>query len=510
MIRPTPAGPPVPSLNPYPRPRLLLSWLALGLVTSLSGCQGPPVAPGTNDGTAATPDATRSPASDATDPADLLPSPSPDGGGDADGDGGRDSGDGGPADLGVSPPPDLTSPGTDLGTAQDAGTDAAAPAGCDGGYVPPGTADTPLEHAPPSPLPVRTLAGLGTTTLDVGIDRGGGVWAVTRDRIYYWPRLDASPYTYDQQNNGLARGHQENEPNHPFASVAGGLVGQAIIGNVGAVADQLTVDPNTGQVIGIENLSVNCTYLSPVICLEHRSKVTATLRVVVDFDGGWGGTAFLGGVHGFSAWHGVNRDCECQRFEEHQHYFPPTDPYCDSSGPQHGCWGGDTAGLALSPRGDVWVGDEHFVALLPQRSLTSPVDFFHPFALGIDVFPGQNDEVKALAADDAGGVWVASFGQGLAYLAPETYTPCYFDRARELPQNRVTAVAVDDDGSVWLGTIGGGIARKKGGQWLYYTVASGLPGQDINAIFIDRVARGAAERRVLIAHEHGVSVYTGP
>jgi hypothetical protein len=412
-------------------------------------------------------------------------------------------------DLTSAPPPDLAGPGADLGGLPDAGGDAGGNTGCDGGYVPPDRLDPPLEHAPPSPLPVRTLAGLGTTTLDVGTDRGGGIWAVTKDRVYYWPRLDASPYTYDQAHDGLARG-QQDQVSHPFASVAGGLAGQAIIGNSGAIADQLVVDPGSGRVLRMDNLSVDCTYLSPIFCFEHRAKVTSTLRVVVDFDGPWQGTAYLGGVHGFSAWHGINADCGCQRFEEHQHYYPSEDPYCDSSGPQSGCWGGDTAGLAISPQGDVWVGDEHFVALLPQRSLPEPVDFFHPFKLGIDVFPGQTDEVKALAADDAGGVWVASFGQGLAYLAPETYTPCYFDRARELPQNRVTAVAVDDDGSVWVGTIGGGIARKKGSQWLYYTVASGLPGQEINAIYIDRVARGAAVRRVLIAHEHGVSVYTGP
>ena len=59
------------------------------------------------------------------------------------------------------------------------------------------------------------------------------------------------------------------------------------------------------------------------------------------------------------------------------------------------------------------------------------------------LYPGVNDEMSALAVDMAGGVWVASFGHGLAYLAPMTHQMSYFDRARELPQDRLTAVAVE-------------------------------------------------------------------
>src|SRR5207245_2186441 len=109
--------------------------------------------------------------------------------------------------------------------------------------------------------------------------------------------------------------------------------------------------------------------------------------------------------------------------------------------------------------------------------------------------------------DGAGGVWVASFGQGLAYLAPQTHEPSYFDRARELPQNRLTSVAVDTDGSVWVGTIYGGIARKQGGSWTYYTSGKGLPSDQITAIFVDRFA---SPRRVLVGTDQGVAIYTGP
>lgn len=366
-------------------------------------------------------------------------------------------------------------------------------------YVPPGTVDTPLVHASPTPLAVTRLP-VHALFRDVGADRGGGIWAVTSTAVYYWQRLDALPYTYTQTSAGLARSNST----YRFASIAGGLAGHAYVGNLGAIGDHLVVNPTTGAVVQVENMVV--PYFPRSEYEEHLVRVTAGLRMLVDFDGTYNGTVYNGGVHGVTAWHGVNGSCGCAQYEEHAHYIPPSE--CDSTVPSSGCWGGDTRGLAISPQGDLWTGDEHFVALLPQRSLGPSTGLFEFFTLGVDVFPAANDEVSALAADTAGGVWVASYGQGLAYLAPLTYQPSYYDRSRQLPQNRVTAVAVDPlDGSVWVGTDYGGIARKQGEVWRYYTWQSGLPSDGITTIFIDRYA---SPRRVLIATQEGVAIYAGP
>lgn len=375
-----------------------------------------------------------------------------------------------------------------------------------GAYHSPGSDDEPLAHATPTPLSVTVLAG-PADIYDVGADQGGGIWAVTSAEVSYWPAPfvgdgsgGGTRYTYTQAD-GLAR----KDTSFPFASIAGGVRGEAFVGSRGAIADHFVVNPQGGAVVRVENMVV--PYSTDWEYPEHLARVTAGLRAVVAFDGTWNGTAYIGGVHGFVAWHGVDGGFSgSAQFEEHQHYIPDNADQCDSTGPSGGCWGGDTKGLAISPEGDVWAGDEHFVALLPQRSLGVYADFFEPFALGIDVFPGANDEVAALATDPAGGVWVASFGQGLAYLQPMTHLPVYFDRERELPQNRLAAVVVDEDNSVWVGSFYGGLARYDGRAWRYYTQASGLPSDEIRALFIDR---SATPRRLLIATSAGVAVYDG-
>src|SRR5260370_6344203 len=141
---------------------------------------------------------------------------------------------------------------------------------------------------------------------------------------------------------------------------------------------------------------------------EHIRRVVGTYKVIVDLNGTWRGTAYLGSWHGFLAYHGLTGACGCLAFQEHQHFMPPSG--CDSSPPEQGCWDGEVRGLALTPDGDVWAGDRHFVQLLPQRSLGPYTDFFLSFRTGIDVWPRVRDEVTGLAVDAAGGLYVASAG----------------------------------------------------------------------------------------------------
>ncbi len=390
----------------------------------------------------------------------------------------------------------------DGGAPADLGaSDGATPPSGDGGsFMPHAGPDDPVAHAQPTAIAMTRLSGAGLV-YDVGVDRGGGVWAVAPGTVYYWPKGGGDPFTYSQAN-GLARGNGANV----FASVGGGNAGQAIVGNRGAIADVLTVNPQSGAIVSINNMVV--PFSNDPEYPEHLVRVVAGIRVAVDLDGTWHGTGYVGGTHGFVAWHGLDADCGCEQFQEHQHFIPGQEfNWCDSTNPPTGCWGGDVKGLALSPEGDVWAGDEHFVALMPQRSLGPFTDFFQNFTVAVDVFPKADDEVSSLAVDGSGAVWVASFGQGLARLAPMTHQPSYFDRSGPLPMNRLTAVAVDGDGSLWVGTFLGGVARMTNAGWVYYTAGSGLPGDDVTSITIDR---NASPRRVYIGTTTGVGVYTGP
>lgn len=409
----------------------------------------------------------------------------------------------GSPDLGASQPNDLSAASPDLaarGGAPDLGRSAIP----DGGpFTPPAPADPVVTHAPPTPIAVTTLLP-GVDVLDVSVDQGGGIWAVSSAKVYYFAPGRTTPFTYDQ-SSGLARGwttwnDQWFDPGiRPvtFTSVAAGMPGEVMVGNIGAIADRLQVNPSTGAVERIDNLKVTSAQVSGSELPEHLIRVVAVWRVVVDLNGTLDGTAYLGGFHGFYAFHGLERDCGCLAFEEHQHYI--TDAAIGSA---------DVKGLAISPDGDLWAGDRDFVSLLPQRSRGPNTGFFDTdFTIGLDVFPAVRDEVDGLAVDAAGGVYVASDGNGLAYLAPATHAPIYWSSATTLPQNHVRAVALDGAGRVWLGTASGGIARldPQSSTWTYYTQASGLPSDTIRNIYFDKLT---AAKKLYLATYNGLAIVT--
>ncbi len=386
-----------------------------------------------------------------------------------------------------------------------------------GPWVAPPTDDPPVTHASPATLPGATAMFTGTSVNDVSTDQGGGIWAVSDSTVYYLPPGAATPVTYDQ-SNGLARGWHtwqdpwfNGTPDNPavlpvtFSAVAGATAGQAIVGNIGAIADRLTVDPKSGAVVGIENLAITHKTTPPDWYDDHMVRVVATHKIITVMNGALNGTAYLGGWHGFTALHGLKGACGCDPdFEEHQHYTG-----CDSSGAQFGCWDGDVWGLAMSPEGDVWAGDRHFVQILQQGSLGPNTKLMDgKFAGGFDVFPGLRDEVHGLAVDATGGVWVASDGNGLAYIEPGDFHMTYWSAATGLPQNHLRGAILDQQGNLWVGTESAGVARYDvaNDRWTYYTTASGLPDNRINTIYLDQFAKG---QRIFIATHGGVAVYQG-
>jgi hypothetical protein len=373
-----------------------------------------------------------------------------------------------------------------------------------------------VAHAPPGTLAGVVVLGAGTDFRDVSSDQGGGTWAVTSAAAYYWPKGATSPVTYNQ-GNGLARGKSTWDDEYwcldgtntschvtnavSFSAVAGGMPGQAVIGNIGYIADKLQVDPSTGAVQSVEGYQVTSAQQpNPDELKAQQQRVVATWRAIVDLNGVFNGTAYIGGFHGTSAIHALQGGCGCMDFEEHVH------PFFNGNTQTAG---GDVRGYALTPQGDVWVGDRDVVALYLARSRGPNANLEETWQASLDVFPGRKDEVWGLGVDASGGVWVASYGNGAAYLAPGTYAPTYYGLADKLPSNYLTGVAVDKLGDVWFATFNAGVVRYTPGAnaWTYYTSASGLPSNDIRNIYSDRNASG---RAIYIATGSGVAVYTGP
>jgi hypothetical protein len=356
-----------------------------------------------------------------------------------------------------------------------------------------------LGHAPPPPAPAGTILP-GLDVIDVSVDQGGGVWGATASKVYYLPPGRSTPFGYDQKS-GLARGWYTwtdtyySPGTYPvtFSSVSGATAGQAMIGNIGAIADRLEVDPASGAVRRLDNLAVTMAQVGGTEYPEHLKRVVAVWRSVVDLNGTFKGTSYLGGFHGFYAFHGLEGDCGCLAFEEHQHYITDTTVYGD-----------DVKGLAISPMGDVWTGDRDGATLLPQRSLGPTQDFFGPsFAAAIDVWPNVRDEINALAVDAAGGVWVGSEGNGLGYIAPATHALSYV----QVPDNRVRGLAVDGKGALWVGTAAMGVGRFDpiARSWSWTRWANGLASDDVSAVYFDRWSGGG---KIYVATDNGVSVIT--
>jgi hypothetical protein len=386
-------------------------------------------------------------------------------------------------------------------------------------FTAPSGNDAPIIHAAPSPLTnVQVVLG-GEGVLDASTDKGSGVWAVTAAAVYYYRPGAATPAKYDQ-SSGLARGWRTWQDTYysgsksttlpvTFSAVAGAAAGEAIVGNVGAIADRIQVDPASGALIRIDNMKVTSAQSGSGEELgEHIKRVVATHTIAVDLDGTFNGTAYLGGWHGFEAFHGLGGDCGCLEFEEHQHFIPGADlDWCDSAGDANGCWGGDVRGLAIAPNGDVWAGDRHFVQRLAQRSRgphTGLFDTGATWTTAVDVFPGVRDEVHGLAAD-GDGLWVGSEGNGLAYV-DGSGNPVYWSREHRLPANTLHGVVVDAGGAIWIATASAGLARFRpsSGEWTYYTAESGLPSNTINAIYFDKLGDG---RTLFVATANGLASF---
>jgi hypothetical protein len=390
---------------------------------------------------------------------------------------------------GAAPVSDAATTGPDGSPTPDAAFPGDASPASDASIFAPGGPD-PVAHGAPTPIAVRVAAGLdGVTVNDVAVDTAGGLWAST-DRFVVHVPPGGAPRRYDA-HDGLALG----DTTVPFRGVGAGGPGQAFIGTAGKWAD--VVDVRTDGSLAVHHLTIT----NPI----HAAHVTIAYRFVVDLGSAYGGTVWIGAEHGHSTVHGIATGyCwgmdGC--FEEHRHSDPGGGP------------AGDVKGLAVCPDHQLWTGDAWWVGRMRWGGAGTTPDFWRVGADGypdplIDGFPGVDDNISAIACDDLGGLWVASYGNGLLHLDPATFTPQYFDAADSLSQNVLTAVLVDADGSVWIGTGWAGITRyqPQTGRLVYYNALAGLRANEITALAADFTQ---TPRTIYIGSVGGLSAYSGP
>ncbi|MFH1502990.1 MAG: two-component regulator propeller domain-containing protein [Candidatus Eisenbacteria bacterium] len=170
--------------------------------------------------------------------------------------------------------------------------------------------------------------------------------------------------------------------------------------------------------------------------------------------------------------------------------------------------------MAASPQGHVWFGmrDENHnrlgtVELLVDGdgSTTSDDTWYHyDNAWTPDSTSFSDDDVRALALDAAGRLWVGYYASGVDvwdYGDPAIFADdewAHFTIAEGLANDLVRAIHAGDDGRVWVGTLGGlSVFDPAADTW---STVEGLPGVQVLALDAD------AHGHVWVATDDGVAM----
>ncbi|HUB10071.1 MAG TPA: two-component regulator propeller domain-containing protein [Myxococcales bacterium] len=313
-----------------------------------------------------------------------------------------------------------------------------------------------------------TLLYPGTDAREASADQGGNVWIATANGVQVLPADGGSAIGYDS-DAGL--------PDDDVRCATGGVPGQALVGfgpQLQSGADQ----------IDLLTLSGGSVSGAPKI-FDITGEIVEANHIVYDAPRHqyWIGTN-----------EGVSMLSAAGDAIEHRH---PVHPH------------GATLGLAVTPGGDVWDGDQFQLSKLnsgPQG------DFDATFDPVLQPWVQSGQDIAAVLVDGSGDIWAGSLDRGLAQLDPNAFTVQVWTLAAGLPSLSVQSLALDADGTLWVATDTGlGRLNPTSGSWTVFRAppivpGSSLPSDDVIDVTIDS---SQSPRRVIVTTSQGVVAYDG-
>lgn len=140
---------------------------------------------------------------------------------------------------------------------------------------------------------------------------------------------------------------------------------------------------------------------------------------------------------------------------------------------EEGCHRATPLALFEDHAGAIWLGGERGL----QRHWNGQFELFTR-ENGM-----SHDEVRALAEDTNGTLFIGTSGGGLNSLRAGEFS-CHTERDG-LPDNHIGALWMDRDDSLWIGTVNGGLCRFRDGRFATVTINDGLPSNTIGALCED-------------------------
>ncbi|WP_217277299.1 hybrid sensor histidine kinase/response regulator transcription factor [Pedobacter foliorum] len=155
-------------------------------------------------------------------------------------------------------------------------------------------------------------------------------------------------------------------------------------------------------------------------------------------------------------------------------------------------------------KGKIWVGTNGGgVDVLGANDEVLVKYCKNPKAANEHDYPGNNF-IRFIEEDNAGRIWIGSYGSGIAVFNPDSNNFAIHNKANsKLPNDLTLSILKDRMGNIWVGTFSGGLSLfdRKTNQFITFSEKNGLNNGTVYAIVEDK------QGRIWVSTNKGISSF---